>query len=38
MLLKNSGKSWEDSQTFNVSILGLTQVHIFGEIIAEVLK
>lgn len=34
----NSGKSWEDSQAFNVSILDLTQIQMFDGIITEVLK
>lgn len=38
MLPMNSGKSWEDSQAFNVSILDLTQIQMFDGIITEVLK
>lgn len=38
MLPMNSGKSWEDSQTFNVSVLDMPQIQVFDEIITEVLK
>lgn len=34
----NSGKSWEGSQTFNVSVLDLPQIQVFDEIMTEVLK
>lgn len=33
MLPMNSGKSWEDSQTFNVSVLDLTQIQIITEVL-----